>query len=119
MGINITGDGNVVGDNNEVNVYYSTERQLPPPPVGFFGLFFTLLILVALVIKFWYIALVVVSVGAIAYGTWMEKQQKQQTEVERRRREAALSYRAEEQNSAYLRGEERGVYGNFPPPAGL
>ena len=126
MGININGDSmgvNIHGDNNAVhnNVVYGDvfhgERQ--PPPVGLFGLFFVVLIVVALIIKFWYIALIAVGVTALAVRAWRESQEKQRAEAEARAQEASLAARAERQNSAYLRGEQWGMYGNFPPPAGL
>ena len=121
MGVNINGDSNVVHSNVvHGDVYYGDERQLPSPPIGLIGFFVVVLILVALVIKFWYIALIAVSVTAVAFGTWLERREKQRAEVEARNQEAALAARAERQNSAYLRGDDQwGVYGNFPPPAGL
>jgi hypothetical protein len=121
MGINITGDNNIVGDNNAVNVihgdvYYGDERQLSPPPIGLFGIFFVVLIFVALAIKFWYITLIAVGVTALVFGTWLERREKQRAKVKARAQKAALAALAERQNSAYLQGDPWGMYGNFPPP---
>lgn len=117
MGIHIN------GDHNSVNVVHGDviyggdygERQPSPPPIGMLGLFVFVLVLVALIIKFWWIVLIAASVGAIAFGTWLERQEKRQAELEARRREEMLAARAERQNSAYLRGEPWGLYGSFPP----
>lgn len=124
MGIHINGDHNSVnvvhGDVNYGDVNYGGGYEPSPnPPIGFLGIFFFLMILVWLIIKFWWVVLIVASVGAIAFGTWLERQEKRQAELEARRREELLAARAERQNSAYLRGESWGLYGSFPPPPEL
>lgn len=111
MGIHVNGNRNVV--HNNVVTYNEAPRELPRAP--FFTFFIVMAILVSLVIKYWQVTLVAASLAAIAYGTWLEKQEKRRTESEAQRRQAALAYRAEEQNSAYLQGDLRGVYGNYPP----
>ena len=115
--MDIHGDYNVVGDNNTVvygDVYGGGYR--PPPGAPFFSLFILLLLLAGVVIKFWWVVLIVVSATAIAYATHLEREEKRQAELEKRRREEALATRAERQNSAYLQGEPWGTFGNFPPP---
>lgn len=117
MGIHIN------GDHNSVNVVHGDviyggdygERSPSPPPIGVLGLFVFTLVLIALIIKFWWIVLIAASLGAIVFGTWLERQEKRRAEVEARRREELLAARAERQNSAYLRGEPWGLYGSFPP----
>jgi len=113
------------GDNNDVNVVYGDvyngdvyngDEQLPRLPVGLFGLFMTVAILIAIAVKYWQVTLAVVSLGALAFGYWLERQEKVQAKTEAKVRKAALSRRAEVENEAYLRGDPRGVYGNFPPP---
>lgn len=118
MGIHIKGDQNEV---NVVhgNVIYGAGVTGHPSKPPIFSLAFLALILVTLIIKFWWVALILASVGAIAFGTWLEREEKRRVQLERQRRAAALSARAEDQNSAYLRGEARGVYGQFPPPPGV
>jgi hypothetical protein len=126
MGIHIN------GDHNSVNVYgdvygdsygdsYGDNYGGPPsgPPIGFFGLAFVAIILICLVIKFWWVVLIVASVAALAFGTWLEREEKKRGALEAQRREAALAARAERQNSAYLEGDPWGMYGNFPPPPGV
>jgi hypothetical protein len=120
VGIHVNGDNNVV--HNTVTTYNDDgRRELPSPPLGFFTFALLMIILVSLLIKFWYIALIVVSLSALAFANWMERQDRGRTKAavaaEARLREAALALRAENQNSAYLRGESWGVYGNFPPPS--
>jgi uncharacterized membrane protein len=115
MGININGDHNSVNVNGDV-VFGDVNYGPPPkPPIGFFGLMFSVMVLIWLIVKFWWIVLLVVSVGAIAFTAWIERQEKRQAELEARRREEMLAARAERQNSAYLRGESWGMYGSFPP----
>jgi uncharacterized membrane protein len=106
------------GDNNSVNVAQADVNyggNYGPPPVGFFGLIFGLMILICLIVKFWWVVLIAVSVAAVAFMAWVERQEKHQAELEARSREEMLAARAERQNSAYLRGESWGMYGNFPP----
>lgn len=109
MGININ------GDYNSVNVVYGDVNYggEPPsnPPIGFFGIVFFVVALIWLIVKFWWIALIAASLGAIIFAAWLERQEK----LEDRRREEELAARAERQNSAYLRGEPWGLYGSFPP----
>jgi uncharacterized membrane protein len=107
------------GDYNSVNVVYSNVNYgdgPPKPPIGFFGLIFGLMILICLIVKFWWVVLIVASAAAVTFGMWTERQEKRQAALEAQSREEMLASRAERQNSAYLRGESWGMYGNFPPP---
>lgn len=122
MGTHINGDYNITGDYNNVvygDVYYGDQPPLGPPPIGFFGLFFGGMVLIWLIAKFWWVVLIVVAVGGIAFTAWAEYDDKRQAKIEALRREEMLAKRAERQNSAYLRGESWGLYGNFPPPPEL
>lgn len=121
MGIHINGDHNsvnVYGDVVDGDIIYGNYGP-PRPPVGFFGMFVLGLILVWLIIKFWWAALIAASLVALAFGTWLEREDKRRGALEAQRREAALAARAERQNSAYLQGDPWGMYGNFPPPPGM
>jgi hypothetical protein len=116
MGIHINGDHNSVNVvHGDVNNYGGDNGPPSSPPSGFLGIFFVGMILVWLIIKFWWVVLIVASLGAVAFGMWTEQQEKRQAELEAQRREEMLAARAERQNSAYLRGESWGMYGNFPP----
>ncbi|SBS78475.1 putative Gp75 [uncultured Mycobacterium sp.] len=81
--------------------------------IGFFGAFFTFVIVAGLVVKFWVPILVVVAVGMLCWATWSDIRDRQQAK-------AALLARADAENAAVLRGDDKGVYGRFPPawPAG-
>ena len=113
MGINI-GDNNVFhGD-----VIDNSGGDGPGgAPVSFVGVFIAVIIVVGLAINYWQITLAVVGVAALTLGYWMEWQDKKRAEANERARQAALARRAEDQNSAYLRGDTWGVFGNFPPEA--
>ncbi len=116
MGININGDNNVV-HNNVTTTTYNNGGELPRVGLfGLFGFFLTVAIVIAVAVQYWQITLAVVSLGALAFGYWLERQEKVQAKTEAKLRKAALSRRAEVENEAYLQGDPRGVYGNFPPP---
>jgi uncharacterized membrane protein len=114
MNIHINGDHNSVNI-AQADVNYGGNYGPPKPPVGFFGLIFGLMILICLIVKFWWVVLIVASVVAVIFMARTEQQEKLQAELEARSREEMLAARAERQNSAYLRGESWGMYGNFPP----
>jgi hypothetical protein len=83
--------------------------------------FLTILIAVGLVVRFWpyivgTVAGIAVIVWLVRYGmravdpSWEREQAKQ-------RRRAELAARADEQHAWVMLGDERGVYGEFPPAA--
>lgn len=123
MGIYINGDHNSVNINGDVidgDVVYGGYGGGPSrPPVGFFGLLGILMLLIWVIAKFWWIVLIAASVGAIAYTTHLEREEKRRAELAQRRQQEALAARAEDQHSAYLRGESWGTYGIYPPPPGV
>ena len=116
MGIHINGDHNsvnvVYGDVN----YGGDSSEPPQAPIGFLGLAFGVMVLIWLIVKFWWVVLIVASAVALTHGMWTKQQEKRQAALEAMRREELLAARAERQNSAYLRGESWGMYGSFPPP---
>jgi hypothetical protein len=64
-----------------------------------------ILLLLGFVVKFWSLILLVLAVAAA--GCW---------QLERQRREQrALIARADEQHAWVLAGDDRGVYGLYPP----
>jgi hypothetical protein len=76
--------------------------------VGFWGAFFLFVLIAGLVVKFWLIILIVLAVGMLCWATWSDIRERQQAR-------AALLARADAQHEAVLRGDDRGVYGRFPP----
>lgn len=116
MGIHINGDNNVVHNNvTTYNDVTSADDELRPLP-GILFFWLAVVIIVGLMIRYWQISLIVFGAAAVAWAYWTERQDRASLENEARLRAAALSYRAEEQNTAYLQGDPRGLYGNFPPP---
>jgi hypothetical protein len=115
-------DININGDHNSVNVVYGDVNNYggdyrdEPAPIGFLGLAFGVMVLIWLIVKFWWVVLIVASLGALTYGMWLEWEKRRQGSLEAQRRKAALATRAERENSAYLRGEQWGLYGSYPPP---
>ena len=52
---------------------------------------------------------------AVSYATHLELERKAQAKDKKRRLQAALAARADAENAAYLYGDSRGMYGNYPP----
>jgi lysylphosphatidylglycerol synthetase-like protein (DUF2156 family) len=59
-----------------------------------------------------------VIIGAICVAVAVRRAQRRAERIEaQRRRLAELATRADEQDRLVMRGDERGVYGEFPPAA--
>jgi hypothetical protein len=59
-----------------------------------------------------------VIIGAICVAVALRRRHLRAERIEaRRRRLAGLAARADEQNRLVMQGDERGVYGEFPPAA--
>ncbi len=72
-----------------------------------------LAVLVAMVVTVW-----VVIVGAVCVAVAVRMVGRRVERIEaRRHRLAELAARADEQNRLVMAGDERGVYGEFPPAA--
>ena len=73
------------------------------------------LLLVGFVLKFWWLTvLTVVVVVAVRWGPGMHRRYQAAVAAERRR-VAQLGARADEQHRWVLAGDDRGVYGAYPP----
>jgi positive regulator of sigma E activity len=74
-----------------------------------------LLIVAALVVDFFWLlaALVVTVVVARLIGWWLAR--RDDRSIAERQRRAELCARADRQHAAVLAGDERGVYGEYPP----
>lgn len=69
--------------------------------------------LIALVVTVW-----VVIVGSVCVAVAVRMVDRRAERIEARRRLLAeLAARADEQNRLLMQGDERGVYGEFPPAA--
>jgi len=120
MGIHINGDNNVV--HNNVTTYNSVaddDDELPPLP-GITLFWLVAVIIVGLMVRYWQITLTALGLVVAGWMLWADRRDRERVKAsaknEAKLRATALAQRAEEQNSAYLRGEAQGLYGNFPPP---
>jgi hypothetical protein len=79
--------------------------------------FVALLVVVALVVKYWWlIAGVIGLIAAVYWGRRVADRRAERVEAERRRL-AELVARADAQHRMVVEGDERGVFGEFPPAA--
>lgn len=82
---------------------------------GGFGAAFVLLIAVGVVAKFW--IWIVVAVGVVALGVvlgWLMWRAARRVDACAATR-AAIAARADEQHAQIMCGDDRGIYGDFPP----
>lgn len=73
------------------------------------------LVLAALVVHFfwWLVAIVVTVVAARLVGRWLAASEDR--EVARWRRDEEIAARADREHQLVMAGDERGVYGQYPP----
>ena len=64
---------------------------------------------------FWMLVAVVVACG-IAYGMTKSEVRAEKRQAAARREKEKLSVRAEVEDELFLKGDERGTHGRFPPP---
>lgn len=100
MEINIAGDGNTVHCENP--------EPRPQLRVGFFSAFFLFVVISWVLVKFWIPIVATIVVGLLIWAYRNDDRR-------RCRAKAELLARADAENAAFLRGEEQGTYGNFPP----
>jgi hypothetical protein len=80
------------------------------------GLLRVLLVL-GFVVKFWWLILLMLVVAAAGVGLWGVVT-RQDAELEGQHRDQrALAGRADEQHAWVLAGDDRGMYGQYPPVA--
>lgn len=79
------------------------------------GALFRVLLLIGFVAKFWW--LIVLVLAAIVAGAmlWLRRRRRLEAAGRRRREQAALVARADQQHGWVLEGDDRGVYGDYPP----
>lgn len=100
MEINIAGDGNTVHCENP--------EPRPQLRIGFFSMFFLFVVISWVLVKFWIPIAATIAVSLLVWAHWYDQRR-------RRRAKAELLARADAENAAFLRGDEQGTYGNFPP----
>jgi hypothetical protein len=82
---------------------------------GGFGGFFVLLIVVGFIAKFWWLILLIAAAIGAGVLLWLGHQRRKDASNVRRREHAALVTRADQQHAWVLAGDDRGVYGDYPP----
>ena len=86
---------------------------------GGFGAAFVLLIFIGAIVKFWAWIAAVLG-GLIVFGLllWLTFYLERRVDAGYERR-AALAARADQQHAWVLAGDDRGVYGDYPPAVGM
>jgi threonine/homoserine/homoserine lactone efflux protein len=74
-----------------------------------------LLIVVGFIAKFWWLILLVLAAIGAGLLLWLGHQRKLDASDRRRREQASLAARADRQHALILAGDDRGVYGDYPP----
>jgi hypothetical protein len=69
-----------------------------------------------IVILRWFI-LVAIVIGFVAFNIWLAKERRLTRDEQRRRAEAALIARADQQQAWRIAGDDGGTYGEYPPAA--
>jgi hypothetical protein len=78
---------------------------------------FRILLVLGFVVKFWWLLLLVLAFAAAGFGLWCVTT-RQDAKLERKHRQrAALVARADQQHAWILAGDDRGLYGEYPPLA--
>jgi hypothetical protein len=79
------------------------------------GALFRVLLLIGFVMKFWWVIAAVLVVALAGAALWLCTT-RHAAELERRRRaQAAIAARADEQHAQVLARDERGIYGKYVP----
>jgi hypothetical protein len=79
------------------------------------GAAFTLLLVVGFVVMFWWVFAIVAGIVVLGIAGWYVA-----CRIDARdKRLAELAARADEQHSQILAGDDRGIYGIYPPATGL
>lgn len=79
------------------------------------GSLFVLLIVVGFIAKFWWLILLVLAAIGAGLLLWLGHQRGLDASSARRREHAALVARADQQHAWILAGDDRGIYGAYPP----
>lgn len=82
---------------------------------GGFGAAFVLLLVVGVIAKFWVWILVVVGVIALGIVLGVLMFRADIRHADKLGRAAAIARRADEQHAQILAGDDRGIYGAYPP----
>lgn len=75
------------------------------------GAFFVLLLVVGFIVMFWWIFAIIIGVLLLAGAIWYAASRLDARDAARR----AIAARADEQHAQILAGDDRGLYGAYPP----
>lgn len=82
---------------------------------GGFGAALVLLAVIGFVAKFWVWILAIVGVILLGVLVGLLLHRASERDTARRRQQAAIAARADEQHKQILAGDDRGIYGIYPP----
>jgi hypothetical protein len=74
-----------------------------------------ILLMLGFVVKFWWLILLVMAVAAAGCWLWIILTRKDAEFDRQNREQRALIARADQQHAWILAGDDRGVYGSYPP----
>jgi hypothetical protein len=75
------------------------------------------LLTLGFVVKFWWLILLILVAVAAGFALWGVVTRQDAKFERQQRRRAALVARADEQHGQILAGDDRGLYGEYPPAA--
>jgi hypothetical protein len=86
-------------------------------PVFEFWQFMTILFVVGFVLVYWWIIAIVLCALVGAFLSWYAYEHHKITATAKAREFAGVAARADEQHQWVMSGDERGLYGTYPPAA--
>jgi hypothetical protein len=72
-------------------------------------------LVVGFVVTYWWVILLILATIGVGVVLWLRHQHELEAAGRRRREHAALIARADQQHAWVLAGDDRGVYGEYPP----
>jgi len=75
----------------------------------------SVLLVIGFVVTYWWLIVLVLAVTAVGLALWLGHQRRLEAGARRRCEHAALVARADQQHAWVLAGDNRGVYGQYPP----
>jgi hypothetical protein len=79
------------------------------------GAFFVLLLVFGFVVTFWWVFAIIIGLLLLVAGVWLLSRWLDARDAARDAALAAIAARADEQHALILAGDDRGVYGDYPP----
>jgi UPF0716 family protein affecting phage T7 exclusion len=76
---------------------------------------FRVLLMLGIVVKFWWLFLLVLAFAAAGFLLWGVLTRQDAAFDRQHREHAAMTARADEQHAWFMAGDDRGIYGAYPP----